>query len=102
MISQKFKCCNRKPSFSIVYSVAGDKKYYDVCSDCISLDCFSKYILSKTTIQVQNRKIFQNEISEQNDENKTEFEKVNENNNENDDNSEESEDNDSITGGFIQ
>ena len=84
MISQKFRCCNRKPSFSIVYSVAGDKKCYDVCSDCINLECFSKYILKKAPVDTNQNKFFQNEFTEEYDESEiiieqqTEENKINE------------------------
>jgi len=60
MKSKTFRCCSRKPSFSIVYSVAGDKKPYDVCSECINLECFSKFILNKApvgSIKNKNEKI---------------------------------------------
>jgi len=68
MNSENFRCCNRKPSFSIVYSVAGDKKRYDVCSVCINLECFSKFILNKSpagSIKIKNEK---NHFSEKIDE----------------------------------
>ena len=56
MNSKNYRCCNRKPSFSIVYSVAGEEKLYDVCSDCIELSCFSKFIIEKTPITNNNLK----------------------------------------------
>jgi len=56
MNSKNFRCCRRKPSFSIVYSVAGEQKPYDVCSGCINLDCFSKFIIEKTPIINNNLK----------------------------------------------
>ena len=99
MEKKLIRCCANHPDFHVIYSVSDSEKNYLVCSDCIVLDCFSKYILSKVPIQVQNEKNFQNEISEQTDENKIEPEK------ENDENqviSEESEDTGSYTGGFIQ
>lgn len=102
MSNQIFRCCKRKPAFLVTYSVSSDEKEYFVCNECINLDCFSKYILSKVPMQVQNEKNFQSEISEQTDENKTESEKENEEYDENRINSEESEDNSSLTGGFIQ
>lgn len=54
MNSKNYRCCNRKPSFSIVYSVAGEQKPYDVCSHCIELSCFSKFILEKVSITASN------------------------------------------------
>jgi hypothetical protein len=59
MNSKNFRCRHREPSFSIEYSVAGDKKCYDVCSECINLDCFSKFILNKApagSIKIKNEK----------------------------------------------
>jgi len=66
MSERIFRCCKRKPSFSVIYSVAGEKKYYDVCSVCIQLECFSKYIIEKTPIRIPPKKIFQNEIPDEN------------------------------------
>lgn len=102
MVLKTIQCCSNNPDFHVIYSVSDSEKNYLVCSDCIVLDYFSKYILSKTPIQVQNEKNFQSEISEQTDENKREFEKESEEHDENKTNSEESEDTDSYTGGFIQ
>lgn len=102
MVQKTLQCCSKTPVFHITYSVSDSEKSYLVCSDCIHLDCFSKYIISKVPIQVQNRKNFQNEISEQNDENKIEFEKENEEYDENQNHSEESEEHNSVTGGFIR
>lgn len=65
MSERIFRCCDRKPEFSIIYSVAGEQKHYHVCSDCIHLDCFSKYIIEKTPIRTQTKEIFQNEISDE-------------------------------------
>jgi len=45
-----FQCCKKEPSFVVTYSVAGEEKKYLICSDCIKLGCFSKYIVSKTPI----------------------------------------------------
>jgi len=56
MNSKNFRCCRRKPSFSIVYSVAGEEKLYDVCSGCIELPCFSKFIIEKKPITNNNLK----------------------------------------------
>jgi len=56
MNSKNFRCCRRKPSFSIVYSVAGEEKLYDVCSHCIELTCFSKFIIEKKPITNNNLK----------------------------------------------
>jgi hypothetical protein len=56
MNSKNFRCCNREPSVSIVYSVAGDKKCYDVCSVCANLECFSKFIIEKIPIKNYNLK----------------------------------------------
>jgi len=64
-----FRCCKGKPAFFVQYSVAGFQKNYLVCSDCIDLECFSKYIIKKTSISDIARKKFQNEISDENVEN---------------------------------
>ena len=64
-----FRCCKRKPSFSVIYSVANEKKHYHVCSVCIHLECFSKYIIKKIPITNTYRKNFQNEISDESVEN---------------------------------
>jgi len=69
MSERIFRCCKRKPSFSVTYSVAGEQKHYHVCSKCIHLDCFSKYIIEKTPIRTQFKKKFQNEISDETVEN---------------------------------
>ena len=68
MNSQNFRCCNRKSSFSIEYSVAGDKKSYDVCSVCINLDCFSKFILNKSPVGSIKNKNEKNHFFEKYDE----------------------------------
>ncbi len=60
-----FRCCKGKPVFFVQYSVAGFQKNYLVCSDCINLECFSKYIVKKTTISDTSGKNFQNEISDE-------------------------------------
>ena len=64
-----FRCCKGKPAFFVQYSVAGFQKNYLVCSDCIKLECFSKYIIKKTPISDIARKKFQNEISDETVEN---------------------------------
>ncbi len=69
MNGQIFRCCKKTPKFSITYSVNGSEKEYLVCSDCINLECFSKYIIKKTSISDIARKKFQNEISDENVEN---------------------------------
>ena len=64
-----FRCCDNQPSDIVSYSVAGEIKSYLVCSDCIKLECFSKYIIKKTPISDIARKKFQNEISDETVEN---------------------------------
>lgn len=66
MSERMFRCCKRKSSFSVIYSVAGEQKHYQVCSDCIHLECFSKYIIEKIPIRAQHKKIFENEIPDEN------------------------------------
>jgi len=64
-----FRCCKKKPLFFVQYSVAGFQKNYHVCSDCINLECFSKYIIRKVPLHSVYRKNFQNEISDESVEN---------------------------------
>lgn len=66
MTQKAILCCSNNPDFHVIYSVSGSEKSYLVCSNCISLDCFSKYILEKTPIRAQPKKIFQNEITDEN------------------------------------
>jgi len=69
MNGQIFRCCKKTPKFSIIYSVNGSEKEYQVCSDCINLECFSKYIIRKVLLHNVYRKKFQNEISDETVEN---------------------------------
>ncbi len=62
-----FRCCSEKPAFLVTYMVAGSKKQYLVCSNCIKLECFSKHIISKVILE-NKIKNFQNEQSEISDE----------------------------------
>ncbi|MFQ5439921.1 MAG: hypothetical protein ACE5DL_00505 [Nitrosopumilaceae archaeon] len=48
--SRVYPCCSKPPVCVITYSVAGQTKKYSVCNNCISLDCFSKFIVEKTPI----------------------------------------------------
>ena len=64
-----FRCCKGNPAFFVQYSVAGFQKNYLVCSDCIKLECFSKYIIRKVLLHNVYRKKFQNEISDETVEN---------------------------------
>jgi len=64
MSERIFRCCTRKPEFSVIYSVSDEQKHYHVCSVCIQLEYFSKYIIEKTPISHTFRKKFQNEISD--------------------------------------
>ena len=64
-----FRCCKGKPAFFVQYTVAGFQKNYHVCSDCIKLECFSKYVIKKIPISDIVRKKFQNEISDETVEN---------------------------------
>lgn len=73
-----FRCCDNQPSDIVSYSVAGEIKFYLVCSDCIDLECFSKYIIKKAPISDIAKKKFQNEISDENVENEIIDEKLGE------------------------
>ena len=46
----QFRCCSNKPDFFITYSVSDSEKEYLVCSDCIKLPCFSKFVINKIPI----------------------------------------------------
>ena len=50
------RCCENEPVYSVLYSVAGEKKLYCVCLNCIKLPCFSKFIIEKTPIPNNNLK----------------------------------------------
>lgn len=54
--SRVYPCCSKPPVSVISYSVAGQTKRYSVCNNCISLDCFSKYIIEKIPIKNYNLK----------------------------------------------
>ena len=69
MVQKTIQCCSNKPNFLVTYSVSGSEKEYLVCSVCVKLDCFLKYIVRKTPIQIVYRKNFQNEISDETVEN---------------------------------
>jgi len=45
-----YPCCSKTPVYVITYSVAGHTKKYSVCNNCVSLDCFSKFIVEKIPI----------------------------------------------------
>lgn len=66
MVQKPIKCCSKKPSYVVVYSVAGSQKSYLVCLSCIEIDCFSKHIIRRDSIE--NKKNFQNVPCEINDE----------------------------------
>lgn len=63
MAQLSYSCCPKKPEFLITYSVSGSEKNYLVCSDCVKLECFSKYIIRKIPIQDLHRENYQEEIS---------------------------------------
>ena len=73
-----FRCCKGKPLFFVQYSVAGFHKNYHVCSDCITHECFSKYIIRKVPLHNVYRKKFQNEISDESVENEIDDRKIDE------------------------
>jgi len=50
------RCCENESLYSVLYSIAGEKKRYLVCSNCIELSYFSKFILEKTPITNNNSK----------------------------------------------
>ncbi len=48
--SRVYPCCSKTPAYLIDYSVAGHTKKYSVCNNCVSLDCFSKFIVKKISL----------------------------------------------------
>jgi len=48
--SRVYPCCSKTPAYLITYSVAWQTKKYSVCNNCVSLDCFSKFIVEKISL----------------------------------------------------
>jgi len=69
MVQKPIQCCSEEPAYLVTYSVCDSEKEYLVCSVCVKLDCFLKYIVRKTPIQTVYGKKFQNEISDESVEN---------------------------------
>ena len=55
-VENETRCCENESLYLVVYSVAGEEKRYLVCSQCIELPCFSKFIIEKTSITNNNLK----------------------------------------------
>jgi len=48
-------CCSNPSIFSIVYAVADKKIRYNVCNECIKLQCFNDYVLTKISVKVNEK-----------------------------------------------
>ena len=51
MNEQLFSCPHKTHVYQITYSVAGQEKTYELCSECARLECFSKFIVIKKTLE---------------------------------------------------
>ena len=56
MIQKTIQCCSNDPAFLVTYSVSESEKNYLVCLTCLRLECFSKYITSKTPLNSSENK----------------------------------------------
>jgi len=63
MVQKPIQCCSKTPVYLVTYSVSGSEKDYLVCLSCIKIECFSKYIIRKHSVE-NKIKNFQNEPSE--------------------------------------
>ncbi len=55
-VETETRCCENESLYSVLYSIAGEKKRYSVCSNCIKIPCFSKFIIEKKPITNNNLK----------------------------------------------
>jgi hypothetical protein len=44
------RCCGNSPEYEMTYSVAGTVKKYLICSSCVNLEIFKKFLISKQKI----------------------------------------------------
>ena len=63
MVQKPILCCSKTPAYLVTYSVSGSEKDYLVCLSCIKMECFSKYIIRKHSVE-NKIKNFQIEPSE--------------------------------------
>jgi len=63
MVQKPIQCCSKTPVYLVTYSVSGSEKDYLVCLSCIKIECFSKYIIRKHSVE-NKIKNFQIEPSE--------------------------------------
>ena len=63
MVQKPIQCCSKTPDYLVTYSVSGSEKDYLVCLSCIKMECFSKYIIRRQSVE-NKIKIFQIEPSE--------------------------------------
>ncbi len=67
MVQKPIQCCSKTPAYLVTYSVSGSEKDYLVCSLCIQIEYFSKYIIRRHSVE-NKIKNFQNEPIELTDE----------------------------------
>jgi len=63
MVQKPILCCSKTPAYLVTYSVSGSEKDYLVCLSCIKMECFSKYIIRRHSVE-NKIKNFQIEPSE--------------------------------------
>jgi len=63
MVQKPIPCCSKTPVYLVTYSVSGSEKDYLVCFSCIKMECFSKYIIRRHSVE-NKIKNFQIEPSE--------------------------------------
>jgi len=63
MAQKPIQCCSKTPVYLVTYSVSGSEKDYLVCLSCIKIECFSKYVIRRHTVE-NKIKNFQIEPSE--------------------------------------
>ena len=63
MAQKPIQCCSKTPVYLVTYSVSGSEKDYLVCLSCNKIECFSKYVIRRLTVE-NKIKNFQNEPSE--------------------------------------
>ena len=63
MAQKPIQCCSKTPVYLVTYSVSGSEEDYLVCLSCIKMECFSKYIIRKHSVEIKIKN-FQIEPSE--------------------------------------
>ena len=67
MAQKPIQCCSKTSVYLVTYSVSGSEKDYLVCLSCIKIECFSKYLIRRHSVE-NKIKNFQIEPSELTDE----------------------------------